>query len=60
MKKEILGQKAVRAIKAEKDLQQQYNDMLDMADDSEHQSILRDLILHNEMNEVLLKSMYNV
>ena len=60
MKKEILGQKAQRAIRAEKELQQQYNEMLDLANDDEHQSILRDLILHNEMNEVLLRSMYNL
>ncbi len=60
MQKEILGQKALRAIEAEKELQKQYNEMLEMADENEHQSVLRDLIMHNEMNEVLLKSMYNL
>lgn len=60
MKKEILGQKALQAIKAERELQKQYNEMLKMADENEHQSVLRDLIMHNEMNEVLLKSMYNL
>ncbi|MBU0670713.1 MAG: hypothetical protein ABH835_04460 [Patescibacteria group bacterium] len=60
MEKELLGQKAQRAIKKEKELQKQYNEMLEMADDNEHQSVLRDLILHNEMNEVLLRSMYNL
>ena len=60
MKKEILGQKALGAIRAERELQKQYNEMLSLANDNEHKSVLRDLILHNEMNEVLLKSMYNV
>ncbi|MBU0732498.1 hypothetical protein KKC88_06525 [Patescibacteria group bacterium] len=60
MKKELLGQKALQAIEAERELQKQYNDMLEMADENEHQSVLRDLIMHNEMNEVLLKSMYNL
>ena len=60
MQKEILEQKALRAIEAEKELQKQYNEMLEMADENEHQSVLRDLIMHNEMNEVLLKSMYNL
>ncbi|MFH1537170.1 MAG: hypothetical protein ABID45_04225 [Patescibacteria group bacterium] len=60
MQKEILGQKALGAIRAERELQKQYNEMLSLANDNEHKSVLRDLILHNEMNEVLLKSMYNV
>lgn len=60
MEKELLGQKAIRAIRKEKELQKQYNEMLEMANDNEHQSVLRDLILHNEMNEVLLRSMYNL
>lgn len=60
MKKKILGQKALQAIKGEKDLQKQYGEMLEIAEDNEHQSVLRDLILNNEMNEVLLRSMYNL
>ena len=60
MKKEILSQKALQAIKSERELQQQYNDMLEIADENDHQNVLKDLILHNEMNEVLLKSMYNL
>lgn len=61
MKQEgILKKKVEEAITTERNLQSYYQEMMRMTPDPEHRSVLRDLLLHNEMNEVLLRSMYRI
>lgn len=57
---EILKKKVEEAITTERNLQSYYQEMMQLTSNSEHRSVFRDLLLHNEMNEVLLRSMYRI
>lgn len=49
-----------RVIKAERKLQSYFLAMLKEAKDPKERSLLRDILLYEEMNELLLRTMYNL
>jgi rubrerythrin len=52
-----LAKKAQRAIAAELKLQQYYRQMADQATNPKVKAVIKDLLLMEEMNEVLLRSL---
>lgn len=52
-----LGKKVVRRTK---EAQNYYQELLQKTDSVEDKALLRDMLLHEEMNEWILRNMYNL
>ncbi|MEK7158132.1 MAG: hypothetical protein AAB733_00970 [Patescibacteria group bacterium] len=60
MKEQSHNHRAAKVIRAEQDVQNNYHHLLQETEDPHIRSILRDLLLYEEMNELILRDMYKI
>lgn len=60
VKENIHNHRAAKVIRAEQDVQSNYHHLLQETEDPHMRSILRDLLLYEEMNELILRDMYKI